>query len=85
MVIFNTTHNIGPSDMALLTVRTVSGQNYSLTIELSATVAQAKEKLVESTGVPVEQQRLIYKGRVLKDEETLSSYGTVTLPLDVDV
>lgn len=41
-------------------------------IELSATVL--KEKAGEALYVPASRQRLIYKGRVLKDESTLESY-----------
>lgn len=43
-------------------------------IELSATVLQLKGKVAEALSVPAAQQRLIYKGRVLKDELTLESY-----------
>jgi ubiquilin len=43
-------------------------------IELSATVLSLKEKIAEVLSVPASQQRLIYKGRVLKDESTLENY-----------
>lgn len=38
-------------------------------------VALVKEEIVKAIDVPVVQQRLIYKGRILKDEQTLESYG----------
>ncbi len=43
-------------------------------IELSATVLQLKEKVGEALSVPAAQQRLIYKGKVLKDDLTLENY-----------
>lgn len=33
-----------------------------------------KEKIANETGVPVSQQRLIFRGKVLKDEHVLSDY-----------
>jgi ubiquilin len=47
----------------------------SVTISSSCTVAELKEKISNTlSDCPVEIQRLIYSGRVLKDEETLSLY-----------
>lgn len=43
-------------------------------IESSATVLQLKERINEVLSVPANNQRLIYKGRVLKDELTLEGY-----------
>lgn len=37
-----------------------------------------KEVVAGSCDVPAPQQRLIYKGRILKDEQTLESYGVET-------
>ena len=56
-------------------VRCSSGEKYSIEVELSMTILETKQKLVDVTSVPVERQRLIYKGKVLKDPETLESYG----------
>ena len=49
-----------------------SGKEFSVTISTEATVKTLKEKCVEGSGVPVEEQRLIFKGRILKDENTLA-------------
>ena len=48
-----------------------SGAEFAVTIGLEATVKGLKEKCVEQSGVPVEDQKLIFKGRILKDENSL--------------
>ena len=48
-----------------------SGAEFSITIGHEATVKALKEKCVEHSGVPVEDQKLIFKGRILKDENSL--------------
>ena len=48
-----------------------SGAEFAVTIGLEATVKALKEKSVEQSGVPVEDQKLIFKGRILKDENSL--------------
>lgn len=37
-------------------------------------VSVFKEKIANEIGVPVSQQRLIFRGRVLKDQHVLSEY-----------
>lgn len=54
----------GPSEIKL-----------TVTISLDSTVRSLKEKIAEQrSDVPADSQRLIYSGKVLKDEETLQSY-----------
>lgn len=57
-------------------VKSSSGPKISVSMPLSATVADLKTKLAESdmANVPVPSQRLIYSGKVLKDAETLETY-----------
>lgn len=49
---------------------------FTLTLPLSTQVSQLKEKLSTSeyADTPADRQRLIYSGRVLKDNETLATY-----------
>jgi hypothetical protein len=44
-------------------------------VDLGASVGALKGLLVEKSEIPADQQRLIYKGRVLKDDNLLNSYG----------
>jgi ubiquilin len=49
---------------------------WTLTLPVSTTAIDLKNKLASSdyAGVPAESQRLIYSGRVLKDDDTLLSH-----------
>ena len=38
-----------------------------------------KEKIASEIGIPVNQQRLIFRGRVLKDEHALSDYRILSI------
>eukprot|EP00252_Welwitschia_mirabilis_P021566 TRINITY_DN555_c0_g1_i5.p1 TRINITY_DN555_c0_g1~~TRINITY_DN555_c0_g1_i5.p1 ORF type:complete len:548 (+),score=127.59 TRINITY_DN555_c0_g1_i5:157-1800(+) len=56
-------------------VRCTNGSKLSVGADLEWTVGAFKAVLVQKCDIPAEQQRLIYKGRILKDENTLKSYG----------
>lgn len=43
----------------------------------NTTIAQLKKLLAADLGCPESQQRLIYKGQILKDEKTINDYGIV--------
>ncbi|KAI0388412.1 ubiquitin-domain-containing protein [Xylariaceae sp. FL0594] len=57
-------------------VKTAGDRQHTITMPESATVAALKAKLAGSDfeDIPPERQRLIYSGRVLKNDETLASY-----------
>ena len=59
-------------------VKTLRGgqKDFELTVSTSITIPELKAKLEEVTSVPPSQQRLIYLGKVLKDEDKLSDYRT---------
>ncbi|OEL37495.1 hypothetical protein BAE44_0001488 [Dichanthelium oligosanthes] len=46
-------------------------------------VSALKEKIVEATGVPLDQQRLIFRGRVLKDDHLLSEYRILSVSISL--
>ncbi|XP_047950071.1 ubiquitin domain-containing protein DSK2b-like [Salvia hispanica] len=56
-------------------IRCSNGSKFSVKTTLDSTVAEFKHVLAHNCDVPAEQQRLIYKGRILKDDQTLASYG----------
>lgn len=58
------------------TVKSSTDAKFTLTLPLSTLVSELKEKLSTSeyADTPADRQRLIYSGRVLKDNETLETY-----------
>ncbi|OWZ24104.1 Ubiquitin family protein [Phytophthora megakarya] len=52
----------------------LNGKFFNITCRLDWTVAHMKQKVQESTEVAVPSQRLIYRGRVLEDDNSLDSY-----------
>lgn len=68
-----------PSEDASVTfhVKSSSGPKCTLTLPMSTTITDLKAKLAEPeyANVPVNSQRLIYSGKVLKDHETLATHN----------
>nr|GME09910.1 ubiquitin domain-containing protein DSK2b-like isoform X1 [Ipomoea batatas] len=56
-------------------IRSSNGSKFVVEASLGITVGAFKSLLAQQCDIPPEQQRLIYKGRILKDEQTLESYG----------
>lgn len=61
-------------------VKASGEKNHTITMNESATVSDLKTKLAteEFENIPIERQRLIYSGRVMKNEDTLTSYKIKT-------
>lgn len=57
-------------------VKASGDKNHQITMPEAATVGELKTKLAteQYENIPVERQRLIYSGRVMKNEDTLASY-----------
>lgn len=63
------------SKITVLLKPTYGGEKFSCEIEPSCSVKELKVAVADKSGVPVDDQRLIYKGQILKDERDLTSYG----------
>jgi ubiquilin len=57
-----------------ITIKCSNASSSTVLIEHTATVADLKEKISQELSVAASLQRLIFRGRVLKDENTLDFY-----------
>ncbi|KAF7829504.1 ubiquitin-like domain-containing protein CIP73 isoform X1 [Senna tora] len=57
-----------------LNIKTLDSHIYSFQVDKNMPVSLLKEKVANETGIPVVQQRLIFRGKVLKDDHILSEY-----------
>ena len=58
-----------------VSLRLSSGGKFDIELDPSITILEFKELIAKEQNIPAEQQRLIYKGRILKDPMTVSSYS----------
>ncbi|KZV91329.1 ubiquitin [Exidia glandulosa HHB12029] len=54
----------------IIKVKTLTGKEIELDIDLDDKITRIKEKVEEQSGVPPQQQRLIFSGRQLTDDKT---------------
>ncbi|XP_039049603.1 ubiquitin domain-containing protein DSK2b-like isoform X2 [Hibiscus syriacus] len=59
----------------MVNIRCSNGTKFAVRTMLDSTVGSFKVVIAQNCDFPADQQRLIYKGRILKDDQTLQSYG----------
>ncbi|OMO79985.1 hypothetical protein CCACVL1_13256 [Corchorus capsularis] len=65
----------GEDEGVMINIRCSNGTKFTVRSSLESTVGSFKALLAQNCDIPADQQRLIYKGRILKDDQTLQSYG----------
>ncbi|KAK2631621.1 hypothetical protein EUGRSUZ_L02668, partial [Eucalyptus grandis] len=64
----------GAAAAVAINVRCSNGSKIAVRASPESTIGAFKAALARDCDVPADQQRLIYKGRILKDDQTLASY-----------
>ncbi|KAI1299069.1 hypothetical protein EDD11_006553 [Mortierella claussenii] len=62
------------SEPISINVKASNDQKYVVSIKVTETVLDFKNKIAENCDTPADRMRLIYSGRVLKDQDTLENY-----------
>ncbi|PIN17228.1 Ubiquitin-like protein [Handroanthus impetiginosus] len=62
-------------EQVTVNIRCSNGSKFAVQVGLNSTVELFKSILAQKCEIPSQEQRLIYKGRILKDDQTLRSYG----------
>ena len=63
-----------PSGEIEINIRAPSDSKLMVSIDPSKTVAELKELIASKTDIEKDRQRLIYSGKILKDEENVELY-----------
>ena len=58
-------------------VKSLNGNKNQINVDEDATVKQVKLILQEKEGIPAEQLRIIFKGKLLNDTDKLKDKGTL--------
>jgi hypothetical protein len=59
-----------------ISIRCFNGENFDIDIyDDNKTIADLKNVIEKEKSIPFVDQKLIFKGKVLKDLKTLNSYG----------
>ena len=69
-------HVVIPSVEMIINVMTMTGKEFTLVVHQSDSIDKVKAQIQNKDELPPEDQRLVFAGRLLKDERTLRDYHT---------
>ena len=70
----NNNNNNGNGSFKIF-IKTLTGKNIELEVNSSDRIEDIKKKIQEKEGIPPDQQRFIYSGKQIEDQNTIQDYG----------
>lgn len=61
----------------LISVKILKGAECTIEVSAAASITSVKQLVAEQLQIPVDQQRLVFKGKTLLDSESLGDYNIV--------
>jgi hypothetical protein len=56
-------------------VKTLTGNTHTVAVNKALTIAQLKQRVQDQTGIPPDQQRIVFAGRQLSNKTTMADAG----------
>jgi len=63
-----------PASAMQIVVKTLTGKAIPLSVEPGDTIEAVKQRIQDQVGLPPDQQRLLYSGKQLEDNRSISDY-----------
>ena len=58
-----------------LHIRSLTGKTITIEVDATDTIECVKEKIHSTEGIPIDQQRLTFAGKLLENERTVQDYN----------
>jgi hypothetical protein len=66
-------------------VKTITGMKYNVDIDENTTIADIKEVILAKTGISTDQQRYIYQGKLLNEQQILMVLPEITAGMSLNM
>ena len=69
------TEGTGVAGTKQIMIKTLQGKTMTLDVSDSDTILSVKNRITEKEGIPTDQQRLVFNGKQLEDNQTIKDYN----------